>query len=338
MPKKPNNKKPHLKKEERFCIKKMLNRSESFTKIAGTLERGLSTISEEVNENGGRADYNPEKAQHRAYLKQYGKKKNCNKVAMDGHLYRFVENKLRMGWSPETISDRLCIQSGLAYVSAKSIRTFIGRRHGLERYLFWQRHNMKSGRKSKKDPFLHDPDRKWIDTRPYMATFEYGHWEMDFIVSTHNAFVLLVLVEKYTKKLIIRLLPNRNNDLVNKAVQDALQGHTVHTITTDNDIAFSKWKQLEQMLGAPIYFCHPYHSWEKGLVENTNRWIRSFIPKKTNLQLISTDELKGIEDWFNYTPKQCLKGRTAYEVATEQEYGTLVTSLDIYLPDLRIWG
>jgi len=299
MPKKPNNKKPRLKEEERFYIKKRLDQGESFTNIARDLGRGLTTISGEVNRNGGREHYDPENAQRRAYLKQYGKKKHCNKVAMDGHLYRFVENKLRMGWSPETISDRLRIQSGLSYVSAKSIRKFIGRRHGLERYLFWHRHRKKGGPKTKDTGFLRDLDRKWIDTRPYMATGEYGHWEMDFIVSTHNTAVLLVLVEKYSRKLLMRLLPNRTNDLVNNAVQDALHGHIVHTITTDNDIAFSKWKQLERMLGAQIYFCHPYHSWEKGLVENT---------------------------------------RTAYEVATEQEYGTLVTSLDIYLPDLRIWG
>jgi IS30 family transposase len=59
-------------------------------------------------------------------------------------------------------------------------------------------------------------------------------------------------------------------------------------------------------LNTKIYFCHPYHSWEKGLVENTNRWIRQFIPKKTDLKLITNEELKNIEDWFNHTPKVCL--------------------------------
>ena len=338
MGKKRKNKKKHLTKEERFCIEKMLGRGKSFGEISRTLERGLSTVSEEVNENGGRDAYSAEQADHRAYLKQYWKKKNCNKVAMDGHLSRFVEKKLSCGWSPETISCRLEIQSGLRYASAKSIRKFIGRRAGLERYLFWERNDMKSGRKRKKDAYLHDPDRKWIDTRPYTALLEYGHWEMDFIVSKHNSYVLLVLVERYSKKMLMRVLPNRNNELVNKVIKEMLRGHVVKTITTDNDIAFGKWKKLERMLGAEIYFCHPYHSWEKGLVENMNRWLRQFIPKKTNLQLISTFELKAIEDWFNHTPKQCLSGRTAYEVSTEKEYGTLVESLEINLPNLRIWG
>src|SRR3989344_881303 len=332
------NKKKHLQKEERFCIEKMLKQNESFSEIARTLDRGLSTISEEVNDNSGRKNYSAEKADHRAHLKQHWKKKNCNKVAMDGHLYKFVEKSLSKGWSPETISCRLEIQSGLKYASPKSIRKFVHSRHGLERFLFWERNNMKSGRKRKKDKFLNDLDRKWIDIRPYTALCEYGHWEGDFIVSKYNSSVLLVLVEKYSKQILLSILPNRKNDSVNKMIALLLKNHAVKTLTLDNDIAFLKWKKLEAILGAQIYFCHPFHSWEKGLVENTNRWIRQFIPKKTNLQLISKEYLKTIEDWFNHTPKQCLDGRTAYEVSTEQEYGMMVESLEINLPDIRIWG
>lgn len=338
MGKKLKNKKKHLEKSERFCIEKLLRIGKSFTEIAKVLDRGLSTVSGEVNENGGRENYNAEQAHHRAYLKQYWKKRDCNKVAMNGQLSRFVENNLKKGWSPETISKRLEIQSSLPYASRKSIRKFIDRRPGLERFLFWERTNMKSGRKRKKDKYLNDIDRKFIDLRSYSALYEYGHWEMDFIVSKWNSFVLLVLVEKYSKKVLLRILRNRNNDLVNETVKNLLTGHIVKTITTDNDIAFLKWKKLEAILQAPIYFCHPYHSWEKGLVENTNRWIRQFIPKKTNLQLISTEELKAIEDWFNHTPKQCLSGKTAYEVSIQKEYGMMVESLEINLPKLRIWG
>lgn len=332
------NKKKHLQREERFCIEKMLKQNKSFGEIGRILGRGISTISEEVNGNGGRDNYIAEKANHRAYLKQYMKKRNCNKVAMDNHLSKFVEKKLSFGWSPETISDRLKIQSGIPYASGKSIRKFIDKRSGLERYLFWNRNNMKTGRKRKKDAFLHDIDRKWIDTRPLSALYEYGHWEVDFIVSKHNSSVLLVLIERYSKKLLLKIIPNRNNDLVNQTILLMLKNHIVKTITTDNDIAFGKWKRLEIMLQAKIYFCHPYHSWEKGLVENTNRWIRQFIKKKTNIQMISIEELKAIEDWFNHTPRQCLAGRTAYEVSMEKEYGMIVESLEINLPTLRIWG
>ncbi|MBU6501227.1 MAG: IS30 family transposase [Patescibacteria group bacterium] len=331
------NKKKHLSFEERFCIRKLLVRGKSFGEIGRTLCRGISTISEEVNENGGREFYDPNKAERRAYWKQYLKKRECNKVAMDGSLSRFVEKCLAKGWSPETISARLKKKRGLPYASPKAIRKFIDRRPSLERFLFWNRNDHKSGRK-RRDVSLNDPGRKFIDIRPYQALFSYGHWEGDFIVSKHNSFVLLVLVEKFSKTLLIRLLPNRKNDLVNKAIASALAGYSVKSLTLDNDIAFGKWKVLEQNLGIAVYFCHAYHSWEKGLVENTNRWIRQFVPRRANLQLISKEELRAIEDWFNHTPRQCLDGAAPYEKMTECEFKKEVESLEINLPILRIWG
>jgi IS30 family transposase len=101
----------------------------------------------------------------------------------------------------------------------------------------------------------------------------------------------------------IALLPNRNNDLLNKAIYDLLKNHIVKSITTDNDIGFSKWKELEILLGTSVYFCHPYHSWEKGLVENCNRWIREFIPKKTDLKSISFEYITHIEN-YGIIPKK----------------------------------
>ena len=174
--------------------------------------------------------------------------------------------------------------------------------------------------------------------RPIEALYEYGHWEGDFIVSKHNSWVLLVLVEKFSNIIKLALLPNRNNNLVNETIVSLLKGFSVKTLTLDNDIAFSKWRELEAMLKASIFFCHPYHSWEKGLVENTNRWIRQFIPKKTDLSKVSVENIHWIENWFNHLPRICLNGRTAYETMIEKETGELVRSLEINLPNLRIWG
>lgn len=332
------NKKKHLLDEERFCIEKMLGVGESLGQISRALNRGLSTISEEVNNNGGRNKYQAKSAIRRAWWKQYRKKRDCNKVARDGHLTRFVERKLEAGWSPETISCRLKKQSGLKYASRKSIRKFIEKRPGLERFLFWERNNMRSGRKRTNNIYLTDLERKFIELRPWEALYSFGHWEMDFIVSKHNSWVLLVLVEKFSKTLRLALLPNRNNDLINQTVTKLLKNEVVNTITTDNDIGFGKWKELERLLRTSIYFCHPYHSWEKGLVENSNRWIREFIPKKTNLGLISNQYILEIEDYFNHKPRECLEGRTAYEVKMEKECGMMVESLEVNMPNLRIWG
>jgi IS30 family transposase len=333
------NKKKHLSDEERFCIEKMLGVGESFADIGRTLDRGKSTITEEVERNGGRKRYRAVAAVRRAYWKQYRKKRNCNKVACDGPLTRFVEQKLiKEKLSPGAISSRLGQQTKLQYASEKSIRKFIVRRPGLEKNLFWNRNNHKGGGKRENKIFLTDPERKFIETRPISALYSYGHWEMDFIVSKHNSTVLLVCIEKYSKKIKLALLPNRNNELVNQTLRGLLMGETVWTITTDNDIGFAKWKELELMLGTQIYFCHPYHSWEKGLVENCNRWLREFIPKKTDLSRLSERNIKWIEAWFNHKPRECLDGRTAHEVSVKKECGMIVESLSVNFPEVRIRG
>lgn len=331
------NKKKHLVKEERFCIEKMLGEGESFGKIARTLGRGVSTVSEEVNENGGREKYRAKRAALRAYFRQYRKKRECNAVAMNGHVQRFVEKKLKVGWSPETIAVRLRHQSGIGYASGKSIRKYIGTRSGLERFLFWQRTDRKSGPK-RTEVLWSDPFRKYLEERPFMAFFEYGHWEVDFIVSKHNAWVLLVLVEKWSKVRRVALLPNRTNDLVNQTIASLLFGYTVRTLTCDNDVAFRKWRELETLLGAAVYFCHPYHSWEKGLVENANRWLREFVPRRSDLAAYTRNYIQSVEDWFNHRPSESLCGATPYEKMMEKEYQKTVVSLEVNFPTLRIEG
>jgi IS30 family transposase len=78
---------------------------------------------------------------------------------MNGHLHRFVEKHLGKRWSPEQISSRLKRQSGLP---------------------FWERNDMRSGRKRAKGAYLNDPLRRFIEQRPLAALWEYGHWEGDF--------------------------------------------------------------------------------------------------------------------------------------------------------------
>ena len=99
-----------------------------------------------------------------------------------------------------------------------------------------------------------------------------------------------------------------------RAFQDSLRNMPVKTITLDNDISFNCWKKLEFEFQCSVYFCHPYHSWEKGLVENTNRWIRAFVPKRKNLREVTDLELRSIERFLNEIPRQCLGFKTAKEV------------------------
>ena len=112
-----------------------------------------------------------------------------------------------------------------------------------------------------------------------------------------------------------------------------LKNYQIKSLTLDNDIAFQKWKNLEKQLNCNIYFTHPYCSWEKGLVENMNRWIREFVPKKTNIKELTQEKIQSIQDWLNNKPRKVLDGNTAYEVMILEEKNVKISSI---LPEFPV--
>lgn len=336
------NKKSHITYEERVVIDKMLKAGYKQKDIVSTLGRGKSTVSEEIKKSKVNGIYFAKKAQLKAYVRQHNKKKDCLKVSMDSELQNFVTERIRQGVSPEDISSETKNKKNiLQYTSNKSIRKFIyKRRPNLEAHLFWNRNNVKSGRKRGKGMYLKDLDRKFIEKRKdefNLFDLEYGHWEGDFIVSRCNSFVLLVLVERYSKHILIDILPNRKNTLVNERISSLLNSYQVKSLTIDNDIAFQNWKGLEKQLKCNIYFTNPYCSWEKGLVENMNRWIREFVPKKSDISKLSFDKVMDIQNWLNNKPRSILDGNSAYEVMMLEEGGIMLSSTLSEFP-VRIWG
>jgi len=310
------NKKTHLTYEERVKIESLIKEGFSYQRIATNLNRGKATIYLEIKRNKGWFGYNAKKANHRAYVRQYRKKKGCNSVAMSIFLKRFVEEKLRLGWSPERISDRLKLlkhklNKEIEYVSAKSIRKYIQKRPGLETLLLKRRMKKKGG--PKRGKWLKDNLRRFVDIMPEIKGF--GTFEVDFIVSSKSAVVLLVLVDVVTKLTLIRKLPNRINVDVNTAIVEMLEPYPkTHTLIPDNDIAFAKWEDLAKQTKTDIFFARPFRSTDKPLVENTNGTIRTCdIPKKKDLGEVSDEHLLNIQNWINHTPRQCLGGHTPWE-------------------------
>ena len=125
---------------------------------------------------------------------------------------------------------------------------------------------------------------------------------------------MLVMVDIHTRYTIVRTLPRKTHQSVLGALAEISEKYSVKTITTDNDIVFKKWQNMQDHIKADFYFCRPYHSWEKGLVENTNRWIRLFVPKQRDIATVTEDEIRLIHQYLNETPRQCLNFRTASEV------------------------
>lgn len=288
----------HLCFEERFVIEKLVHGGTKIRGIAGFLGRSPNTVSREILKNTVKCEYLADKANHKAYFKRWRSKRQCLKVAMDRFLHHFVDEKLRKKWSPEQISGHLEKELGIS-CSTKAIYKF-ARRRCYDRYLFWGWNKHKGGRKQYQYDTPKD-GRRYIDERPSLDGI--GHLEMDFIVSRQSTWVLLVLVDRCTKRSWVKKLPNRKSHTIRAALSEMLKDVVVRSITTDNDIAFTCWRELETLLHARIYFTHPYHSWEKGLVENTNRWIRCFVPKRSDIGLVTQEELDEIHAFLNDRPR-----------------------------------
>lgn len=297
-----------LSYEERFVIEVMYRAGSVIREIASFLRRSPNTVSREVRKNSVRGAYGAEKAKQKASARRWRAKRQCMKVAMDAFLCVFVEEKLERKWSPKQISGYLGRELHIC-CSAKAIYKFAESR-GLNHLLFWGWNNHKGGRKRGHWETAKD-GRRFIDERPERIVE--GHFEVDFIVSKESAWVLLVVVDTLTKQTFVKKLPNRKRDTVRAALSSLFRGVTVKSITTDNDIAFTCWRELEVLLNTRIYFTHPYHSWEKGLVENTNRWIRCFVPKRRDIASVTEEEIREILSFLNDRPRECIGFRSPQE-------------------------
>jgi len=295
----------HLKDEERFCIEKLYSAGSAIRRIAEFLGRSVNTISREIRKHSVNGAYDALKAKQKSSAERWRAKSQCLKVAMSSFLIVFVEEKLEKKWSPKQISGYLRLEYGIT-CSAKAIYKFAESRC-LEHLLFWGWNNVRGGRKRSHWKHILD-DRKYIDERPVRN--ELGHFEVDFIVSKESAWVLLVVVDRVAKRTWIQKLPNRKRDTIRAALSSMFHGVALRSITTDNDIAFTCWRELETLLHTRIYFTHPYHSWEKGLVENTNRWIRCFVPKRRDIESVTQEELNEIHAFLNDRPREVIGFRS----------------------------
>jgi len=304
----------HLSFEERFVIEKLWLGSLAIREIAEFLGRSPNTISHELKKNMVNGVYGARKAQLKVNQRRWRAKQQCLKVSLDSFLASFIEAKLKDKWTPKSISGYLRRELGIS-CSSKAIYKYVESR-GLEYQLFW-RWNKKRGRPKRKKHKVCDDGRKYMDIRPSIEN-ESGHFEIDFIVSKASTWVFLVVVEILTKRVWILKLPNRKRHTISVAFSQIFSGMTVKSITTDNDIAFNHWVELESIIQAPIYFCHPYHSWEKGLVENTNRWIRCFVPKRRDIASVTQEDLDEIHRFLNDRPRGCIDFRIPSQYYYEQ--------------------
>ncbi len=225
-----------------------------------------------------------------------------------------MDGSLSDGQSAEAIAGRLKYQEKhLPYASKDTIYRYLKSPYGKLIGIRWKK-KIKP-KKSRKVTQLEN--RTFIDKRPKIIEkrIRVGDLEADFIVSRRSGKgVLLVAVCRRLRMAFLELILDVTIDEVHSAfVRIKKRFPEVKTLTLDNDILFKMHQTLERLLEVKIYFCHPYHSWEKGGVENANMEIRKFIPKGSDLSMYDKEFIMAVEIHLNERYMKCLRFATPEE-------------------------
>lgn len=311
----------HLSLDEREIISIMLAQDKSYREIGKALGRHHTTISREILTNAPpvhKGYYLAHKAHNRATERRIETHKRPR--LKDELTRNYVVRMIKKGWSPEQIEGRITEdQSGLA-IGHEAIYQFIYEdRPQLIRYLARSHRKRFPRGHSRKHRQSHIPRRIPIEQRPKEVETRkvIGHWEADAVVSKQSMAALQVTTERKSRYVRITKLSRKTSSKAMKAVIRQLKDYPLplrSTVTFDNGPENTEHERIPAAVGAKTFFCAPYHSWEKGTVENTIGLIRRFFPKKTDFARIGYYEIKRVEQLLNNRPRKCLNYATPQEV------------------------
>lgn len=257
------------------------------------------------------------KAKHKAYVRRRQAKYQGMKIVQNASLRTFVETSLLAGQSPAAIAGRLRNkhEKGLPSVAKESIYRYIKSPYGR---IIEARRVRKKKRGKKRSPKGTLDGRTFISQRPQHINDRrrIGHAEFDFIVSGKDGQgILLVVTDRKLRVSFLEPIYTVSIAAVHVAAARIKRRYPEwKTGTTDNDLLFARHKELEQELGIKIFFCRPYHSWEKGSIENVNGEIRQDVPKGSDLSQYSRSFFRNLEKKLNDRFMECLKYMTPAEV------------------------
>jgi len=325
-----------LSLDERIEIYRLHADGKSARQIGDAIGRHHSTIVRELGRNsvptkawsGG---YAPRRAHD---LARRRRRWDCRfKLERQPDLRRIVENGLAMGSSPEQIAGRLTLSNG-PRISHESIYRYIYHRSAQKDY--WHRllprRKSRRGRLGKRggSPASFIKHRRPIEERPPEADTraQPGHWEADYMLFAQYGHNLLVLHERHTRFTIVEKMPHRRAELTARRIASCLR-HVPQslrrTISFDNGTEFAEHYRLHRSLGVTTFFCDVRSPWQKGGIENSIGRLRRFLPRKTNLDTLSHNQLCAIIRRFNDTPRKCLDFKTPTEAFSQISTGALQT-------------
>ena len=316
-----------LSLDDRVEIALGIERGLSFTEIAKVVGRATSTVSREVNKNGGRVRYRPVAA-HRG-AEAAARRPKATKLAQRPELCRRVVADLERLWSPQQIARRLRDehpQDPEMWVSHETIykALYVQGRGELRRELA---RCLRSGRAQRRrnvraDPRVRIADMVLISERPAEVDDRAvpGHWEGDLIIGKDGKSAIATLVERSTRYVMLAKIADQRAETVRAAITEQilrLPEHLRRSLTWDQGIEMARHLDFTVETGVAVYFCDPHSPWQRGSNENTNGLLRQYFPKGTSLSRHSQDHLDFVAAQLNDRPRETLNWKKPAEKLTE---------------------
>ena len=305
-----------LQPEERMTIASMVQQQCSMRAMARMLGRSASTISRELGRNTCTTQaYASHVAQgHCALRRRHARP--APKLDLGGVTWAAVLTLLAWKWSPQQIAGtlkRVFPDEPARHVSHETIYTAIYAqpRGELRRQLIAclrQGRGTRMPRSRGTDRRGQIPDMVSIHVRPPEVDDRLmpGHWEGDFIKGAGNQSSVGVLVERTSRLVLLAKMKNATAAAALEGFSAKLNSIAApmrRSLTYDQGKELARHQELTQRTGVAIYFCDPHSPWQRGTCENTNGLLRQYMPKGTDLSLLSQDELDGIADSMNGRPR-----------------------------------
>ena len=285
--------------------------------IADQIGVNKSTISREFKRNTGLRGYRPKQAHRLACARQ----SQIQRSRISDAMWTGIEEMVREDLSPEQITGHRK-DIGEPSVSPEWIyqRIYADKLNGGDLHTHLRCQKQRRKRYGSIERRGQIKNRVSIENRPAVVDLRsrVGDWEADTVIGKQGHSVLVTLVERKTRFTVAIKAANKTARAVTDAICDYLKPYQerVLTLTYDNGREFAYHEEITRELTAEGFFAHPYHSWERGLNENTNGLIRQYIPKGKDIDDLSDEDVAKIINKINKRPRKCLGFKTPHQLFT----------------------
>lgn len=297
-----------------YCLKK---EGYSQRKIGLIIAVHPSTVSRELDRNTGGRGYRCKQAQAKADHRRSSARKH---IKLDRLMKLYISERMKQYESPEQIVGAARLK-GISIISTERIYQYIwkDKQEAGELYKFLRGSNKKKRKRyGINDKRGQIKNRRWIDERPAIVEQKtrIGDFELDTIVGKGRTGYVITAVGRKSKITLLDKSKTKRADVIAQKIIKMLNPFEkyIHTLTSDNGKEFAWHEKIAETLKADFYFAHPYHSWERGLNENTNGLIRQFFPKNFDFRKISDADIERVMNLLNNRPRKTLGFRTPNQV------------------------